>query len=145
MPHFTLFFANLCKGCLASYCFSILLKFGYAEKATKFEPISHLIWHVLSKRQIMWEIFSNFLAFLENLNINKKKEGTVNDVVFLGMSRMCALFRWYLRCTMYAWYTLTNFWLNCFIIMASKSGFFWKTWNCGYLHRKNPFFWWPYF
>ena len=36
--------------------------------------------------------------------------------------------------------TLTDFWLNCFIIMASKSRFFWKTWNCGYLHpKKNTF------
>ena len=37
-------------------------------------------------------------------------------------------------------YTLTEFWLNCFIIMASKSGFFWKTWNCGYFHAKKHLF-----
>ena len=36
----------------------------------KFETISHEIWILLSKRQIMWEIFSNFVAFLENLNFN---------------------------------------------------------------------------
>ena len=36
--------------------------------------------------------------------------------------------------------TLTNFWLNCFKIMASKSGFFWKIWNCGYLYWQKHFF-----
>jgi hypothetical protein len=29
-----------------------------------------LIWHLLSKRQIMSEIVPNFVAFLENLNFN---------------------------------------------------------------------------
>ena len=29
-----------------------------------------MIWHLLCKRQIMWEIVSNFVAFLENLNFN---------------------------------------------------------------------------
>ena len=49
---------------------NIFLKFGHSEKATKFETISHLIWHSLSKRQIKWGIVSNFVAFLENLNCN---------------------------------------------------------------------------
>ena len=33
---------------------------------------SHLIWHLLSKRQIMWEIVSNFVAFLQNLNFREE-------------------------------------------------------------------------
>ena len=36
----------------------------------KFETISHLIWHLLSKRQIICEIVSNCVDFLENLNFN---------------------------------------------------------------------------
>ena len=48
------------------------LKFRFSKKATKFETISHLIWHLLSERQIMWEIVSNFVAFLENLNFKAK-------------------------------------------------------------------------
>ena len=48
----------------------LLLKFGHSEKATKIWKISLLIWHLLSKRRIMWEIVSNFVAFLENLNFN---------------------------------------------------------------------------
>ena len=46
------------------------------KRPQKFETISHLIWHLLSKRQIMWEIVSNFVAFLENLNFNMKNTGT---------------------------------------------------------------------
>ena len=40
------------------------------KRPQKFETISHLIWHLLSKRQIKWEIASKFVAFLENLNFN---------------------------------------------------------------------------
>ena len=47
---------------------AILLKFEHSEKATKFELISHLILHLLGKRQIKWEIVSIFVAFLENMN-----------------------------------------------------------------------------
>ena len=36
------------------------IKFRFFKKATKFETISHMIWHLLSKCQIKWEIFSNF-------------------------------------------------------------------------------------
>ena len=32
------------------------VKFGHSEKVTKFEIISHLIYHLLSKRQITWKI-----------------------------------------------------------------------------------------
>ena len=32
----------------------------FSKKATKFETTSHLIWHLLSKCQIKWEIVSNF-------------------------------------------------------------------------------------
>ena len=42
------------------------------KRPQKFETISHLIWQLLNKRQIMWEIVSNFVAFLENLNFNAK-------------------------------------------------------------------------
>ena len=38
------------------------------KRPQKFETISHLIWHLLSTRQIKWEIVSKFVAFLENLN-----------------------------------------------------------------------------
>ena len=41
------------------------------KRPQKFETISHLIWHLLSKYQIMWEIVLNFVAFLENLNFKK--------------------------------------------------------------------------
>ena len=40
------------------------------KRTHKFETISHLILHLLSKQQIMWEIVSNFVAFLEKLNFN---------------------------------------------------------------------------
>ena len=36
------------------------IKFRFSRKATKFETISHLIWRLLSKCQIKWEIVSNF-------------------------------------------------------------------------------------
>ena len=39
---------------------SSLVKFRFSKKATKFETISHLIWRLLSKCQIKWEIISNF-------------------------------------------------------------------------------------
>ena len=32
---------------------------------------------LLSRRQIMWEIVSNFVAFLENLNFNNMNNGHV--------------------------------------------------------------------
>ena len=41
------------------------------KRPQKFETLFHLIWNLLSKRQIMWEIVSNFVAFLENLNFTK--------------------------------------------------------------------------
>ena len=49
------------------------VKFGHYEKATK--TISHLIWHLLSKRQIKWEIVSKFVAFLENLKFTYIVDG----------------------------------------------------------------------
>ena len=30
-----------------------------------------MIWYLLSKRQIKWDIVSNFVAFLENLNFKR--------------------------------------------------------------------------
>ena len=50
----------------------ILLKFGHYEKATKIWNNLSLDLTLLSKRQIMWEIVSNFVAFLENLNFTAK-------------------------------------------------------------------------
>ena len=53
------------------------VKFGHSEKATKIR---------VSKRQIKWEIVSNFVAFLENLNFtftiifNKVHEITVRQL-----------------------------------------------------------------
>ena len=38
----------------------ILLKFRFSKKATKFETISQIIWCLLSKCQITWEIVPNF-------------------------------------------------------------------------------------
>ena len=45
--------------------FSHLLNIWYLcshilKRPQKFETISHVIWHLLSKRQIKWEIVSNF-------------------------------------------------------------------------------------
>ena len=37
-----------------------LLKFRFSKEATKFETISHVIWRLLSKFQIKWEVVSNF-------------------------------------------------------------------------------------
>ena len=37
------------------------------KRPQKFETISHLIWILLSKRQIKWDIVSKFVV-LENLN-----------------------------------------------------------------------------
>ena len=41
------------------------------KRPQNFETISYLIWHSLSKRQIMWEIVSNLVSFLENLNFTE--------------------------------------------------------------------------
>ena len=40
------------------------LKFGHYKRPQTFETISHLIWHLLSIRQIKWEMVSKFRAFL---------------------------------------------------------------------------------
>ena len=53
--------------CLQNYG---LLSSDILKRPQKCETISHWIWHLLSKRHIMWEIVSNFVAFLENLNFN---------------------------------------------------------------------------
>ena len=47
-----------------------LLKFRLSKKDTNFETISHMIGRLVSKRQIKWNIISNFVAFLEKLNFN---------------------------------------------------------------------------
>ena len=40
-----------------------LLKLRFPTKVTKFKTISHLILHLPTKRQIKWEIVSNFCGF----------------------------------------------------------------------------------
>ena len=40
--------------------FCLYVKFRFSKTATKFETISHIIWRVLSKCQMKWEIVSNF-------------------------------------------------------------------------------------
>ena len=50
--------------------FCLNLKFRFSKRATKFETISHMIWHLSSKCQIKWEIGSNCVTFLEKLNFN---------------------------------------------------------------------------
>ena len=51
------------------------------KRPQKFETISHLIWHLLSKRQIMWEIISNFVAFLEKQNFTKNSWGSPGNYI----------------------------------------------------------------
>ena len=53
---------SLCHGQNQRGLFSV--KFGYSEKATKFEKIFHLKFDVT-------EMFSNFVAFSEYPNFNK--------------------------------------------------------------------------
>ena len=44
------------------------LKFRFTKKVADFETISHLIWSLLSKCQIKWEIVSNFCGlFIRNV------------------------------------------------------------------------------
>ena len=38
----------------------ITIKFRFSKKTTKFETISHMIWRLLSKCQVKWEIVSSF-------------------------------------------------------------------------------------
>jgi hypothetical protein len=46
--------------------------FRFSKKATKFETISHLIWHVLGKCQIKWEIISNFCGLFRMSELYNK-------------------------------------------------------------------------
>ena len=48
-----------------------IVKFGHCEKATKFEKISHLFWHLLSSVKTSGNFFHIFVAFSENLNFSK--------------------------------------------------------------------------
>ena len=41
------------------------------KRPQKCETIFHLIWQLLSKRQIMWDMGLNSVAFLENLNFSR--------------------------------------------------------------------------
>ena len=49
---------------------NVRIKFRFSEKATKIWKNLPLILMSLSKRQEMWEIFSNYSAFLQYLNFN---------------------------------------------------------------------------
>ena len=52
--------------------FDCEVKFGYSEKATKFEKIFHLKFDVTEQRQILSRrFFSNFVAFSEYPNFNE--------------------------------------------------------------------------
>ena len=57
------------------------------KRPQKFETITHLIWHLLSKSQIKWEIVSKFVAFLENLNFTTFDFPILNSDSFSGMSK----------------------------------------------------------
>ena len=50
------------------YLFVKIKVFNYSE--LYFSEVTSYKIHTLSKRQIIWEIVSNFVAFLENLNFN---------------------------------------------------------------------------
>ena len=52
------------------------------KRLQKFETISHLIWNLLSKRQINGEIISKFVAFSENLNFKPVAMCLCHDVTF---------------------------------------------------------------
>ena len=47
---------------------------GFLRGPHKFDEISKLIWHLLSKIQINWEIYQIFVALLGNLNFKKKQK-----------------------------------------------------------------------
>ena len=58
------------------FMFKMLVKFSFSEKVTKIWKISHLFWRYWVKTlfcQNRWEIFSNFVAFLENMNFNDEE------------------------------------------------------------------------
>ena len=51
------------------WLFRLILKFGYSEKATKFEKnLPHKIWRYWVASNFKWKIFSNFVAFSEYPN-----------------------------------------------------------------------------
>ena len=54
-----------CKSRSSSLLTHSMVKFGYCEKATKFENISHLALKLLSNVKIKWEIFSIFCGLLK--------------------------------------------------------------------------------
>ena len=47
------------------------------KRPKKFETITHFIWQLLSKRQIKWEMVSNFVAFLEKWTLQEKWFGLI--------------------------------------------------------------------
>ena len=51
---------NSSKKWTKKFNLTTMIKFRFSKKATKFETISHMIWRLLSKYQITWEIVSNF-------------------------------------------------------------------------------------
>ena len=48
-----------------------MIKFRFSKKATKFETISQLIWRLLSKCQIRWEIVSKFCDLFRMFELYK--------------------------------------------------------------------------
>ena len=65
----------------------VLLKFRFSKKATKFETISHMIWRLLSKCQIKWEIVSNFLWPFQNVRTLPNQCDFLTEFSFTGQIR----------------------------------------------------------
>ena len=60
-------------GYISSGNMALLLKFGYSEKATKFEKIFHVKFDVTEQCQILsGRFFSNFVAFSEYPNFTNR-------------------------------------------------------------------------
>ena len=61
---------------------SISVKFSFSKKTTKFEAIFHLLWRLLTKCQIKWEIVSNFcglfrMSALYQSSMNEPSTSTI--------------------------------------------------------------------
>ena len=68
------------------------VKFRFSKKATKFETIPHMIWCLLSKCQITWEIVSNFCGLfrmyelyeLEKILVTRDRNFHISFLEVLG-------------------------------------------------------------
>ena len=64
-------------------CTSTLVKFIYSEKATTFEEISLLVLTLLSDVKTKRDIFLDYVAFSENLNIPSQLSIRSNTQLFI--------------------------------------------------------------